>query len=196
MTSYLSSFITGLKGLLTTKGDILSYSTTEARLGVGANDTVLTADSSKATGLKWATGGAGANTALSNLSSVSVNDTINMNTNDLTNIQFLQLKTTTELTISSGNITPTQSYHRIDTQSGASTDSLDGFLSMVTGQLLILRSENSSRDPTLRDSITGGNKMNGAGNFTLDNVADRWTGLGETITPNFKIYELSRSDNN
>ena len=54
MTKYLSSFITGLKGLLTTKGDILSFSTTESRLGVGANDTVLTADSTESLGLKWA----------------------------------------------------------------------------------------------------------------------------------------------
>ena len=39
---------------LTTKGDLYTYSTTDARLGVGANDTVLIADSSTATGLKWA----------------------------------------------------------------------------------------------------------------------------------------------
>jgi hypothetical protein len=38
---------------LTTKGDVYTYSTTDARLAVGANDTVLTADSSTATGLKW-----------------------------------------------------------------------------------------------------------------------------------------------
>ncbi len=40
---------------LTTKGDVYTYSTTDARLAVGANDTVLTADSTAATGLKWAT---------------------------------------------------------------------------------------------------------------------------------------------
>jgi len=40
---------------LTTKGDLYTYSTTDTRIGVGANDTVLTADSSTATGLKWAT---------------------------------------------------------------------------------------------------------------------------------------------
>jgi hypothetical protein len=40
---------------LTTKGDLYTFSTVDARLGVGANDTVLTADSSTATGLKWAT---------------------------------------------------------------------------------------------------------------------------------------------
>ena len=39
---------------LTTKGDLYTYSTTNARLGVGANNTVLTADSGEATGLKWA----------------------------------------------------------------------------------------------------------------------------------------------
>jgi len=43
--------------VVTTKGDLLTYDTTAARLGVGANDTVLTADSSTATGLKWATPG-------------------------------------------------------------------------------------------------------------------------------------------
>jgi hypothetical protein len=40
---------------LTTKGDLFTFSTIDARLGVGANNTVLTADSAEATGLKWAT---------------------------------------------------------------------------------------------------------------------------------------------
>ena len=39
---------------LTTKGDLFTFSTLDARLGVGANNTVLTADSAEATGLKWA----------------------------------------------------------------------------------------------------------------------------------------------
>ena len=40
---------------LTTKGDVFTFSTVDARLGVGANGTVLTADSAETTGLKWAT---------------------------------------------------------------------------------------------------------------------------------------------
>lgn len=46
---------------LTTKGDLYTYSTADARLGVGTNGQVLTADSTAATGIKWATpaGGGG-----------------------------------------------------------------------------------------------------------------------------------------
>ena len=40
--------------IVTTKGDVLTYDTTATRIGVGANNTVLTADSTTATGLKWA----------------------------------------------------------------------------------------------------------------------------------------------
>jgi len=44
----------GAASPLTTKGDLYTYSTSDTRLGVGANNTVLTAASGEATGLKWA----------------------------------------------------------------------------------------------------------------------------------------------
>lgn len=50
---------------LTTKGDLYTYSTTDARLGVGTNGQVLTADSTAATGIKWATAAGGSMTLLS-----------------------------------------------------------------------------------------------------------------------------------
>lgn len=56
-----------IKATLTTKGDIYAATaaSTPDRLAVGANDTVLTADSSTATGLKWATPSAGGMTLIS-----------------------------------------------------------------------------------------------------------------------------------
>lgn len=49
------------KSTLTTKGDIYAATaaSTPARLGVGSNGQVLTADSAEATGMKWASVGAG-----------------------------------------------------------------------------------------------------------------------------------------
>jgi hypothetical protein len=40
---------------LTTKGDLFTYDTSDARLGVGADGQALLADSAEATGLKWGT---------------------------------------------------------------------------------------------------------------------------------------------
>jgi hypothetical protein len=72
--------VANIDGLLTAKGDI--YAATAAgtpdRLAVGANNTVLTADSATATGLKWAAPGGGltwsliSTTALSGVSTRTV----------------------------------------------------------------------------------------------------------------------------
>lgn len=50
------AFLPGTSGssILTTKGDLLVYTTAETRLAAGTNDHVLTADSTQAAGIKWA----------------------------------------------------------------------------------------------------------------------------------------------
>jgi len=62
---------------ITTKGDLFTYSTAPARLAVGTNATVLTADSTEATGLKWATPSSGGvvflnRTTFSNVATVDI----------------------------------------------------------------------------------------------------------------------------
>ena len=59
---------------LTTKGDLFTFSTVDARLGVGSNDQILVADSTASTGLKWATpaGGSWSQAATGSLSGSSV----------------------------------------------------------------------------------------------------------------------------
>jgi hypothetical protein len=57
--------IGGSASPLTTKGDLYTYSTTDARLAVGTNGQILTADSAEATGLKWAAASSGALTLIS-----------------------------------------------------------------------------------------------------------------------------------
>lgn len=50
---------TGATSPLTTKGDIWGYSTSDARIPIGSNGQILTADSTQALGLKWATPASG-----------------------------------------------------------------------------------------------------------------------------------------
>lgn len=81
----------------------------------------------------------------------------------------LNLGTPTMLTIATGVITRTRSYHTVNTQGSASTDDLDTVNGGVTGDILILRAVNSARTVVVKDG-TGNIQL--AGDVTLDNVQD------------------------
>ena len=68
------------KATLTTKGDVYAATaaSTPARLAVGANGTVLTADSAEATGLKWVAASASGLTLIST-TTVSSGSSVNIN---------------------------------------------------------------------------------------------------------------------
>lgn len=75
---------------LTTKGDLFTFTTADARIGVGANGTVLTADSAESTGLKWATPASGGMTLLSTTSTTTGSTyTISSISQDYTNLQII-----------------------------------------------------------------------------------------------------------
>lgn len=99
---------------------------------------------------------------------------------------------TDDLVISSGEITlpanaPTAIY-RVDTEGNAGSDTLTTINGGVEGQIIILKTENSSRDVTLDDNA--GN-LRIAGDFTMDTTQDRiWLQFDGT-----NWFELGRVDN-
>ncbi len=75
----------------------------------------------------------------------------------------------TTLTISAGSITPTGSYHVIDTEAAAASDDLVT-VTAIAGQILFLRTANSARDVTLKHGT--GNLFLGGSDVVLNNTAD------------------------
>jgi hypothetical protein len=75
------------------KGDIIAATAadTVSRLAVGANDTVLTADSSTATGLKWATPSSAINLTLANSGGTALTGAGTITVSGLSNANFIQI---------------------------------------------------------------------------------------------------------
>ena len=84
-----------------------------------------------------------------------------------------------EKTISSGSITVTTSYHRVDTEGDASSDNLNKIqcAAYTTGQLLVLRTANDGRDVVIKHNEHPGETYNIMcdANFTLDENEDTVT---------------------
>jgi len=116
---------------------------------------------------------------------------INVSHNGHTDIPMLGLGNGGEVTISSGAITVTHSFHYVDTEGdGISDDLVTINGSVSTGQLLVLRAMNDARTVVCKDT-EGTNKMRLNGDFSLDQDDDVITLI--FISPRW--YELSRSPN-
>lgn len=83
-------------------------------------------------------------------------------------IQTLMTDASTELTIASGAVTVTQTFHRIDTEADAASDDLATINGGTDGQFLVIRAENAGREVVV---TTAGNITTSDGNsVSLDEV--------------------------
>jgi hypothetical protein len=104
--------------------------------------------------------------------------------------KFLALPAPTELTIATGAITATSSFHTVDTEADDTSDELDTISGGSDGMVLVIKAAQNTRTVVAKDG-TGNLAL--AGDFSMDHATDTLTLLysaGHT-----KWLEISRSDN-
>lgn len=103
---------------------------------------------------------------------------------------LVSLGSPTELTISSGAITVTKSFHTVDTEGDAATDDIDTINGGTDGDEIILSIATGSRIPTFKHA-TGNIRLKGGTDFVPTSVDDilRLIFLGD------RWREVSRSNN-
>jgi len=106
---------------------------------------------------------------------------------DLHALAEVELNDPTELTIAAGVVTRTQVYHRIDTELDAGSDNLDTVNGGVTGDLLVIRAENSARTVVVKHN-TGNIWLIGLADISLTDAEDhlfliydgaKWCSVGD-----------------
>jgi len=97
------------------------------------------------------------------------------------NLDFLKqnvlLEASTELTIASGAVTISQTYHDIDTEGDASSDDLDTISGATEGRILILRANHTDRTVVLKN---GTGNLNIGGDIYLDDINKRVILIGDS----------------
>jgi hypothetical protein len=110
--------------------------------------------------------------AVTNVSQPGTGETQKFTQDQLTASQLkLNLRTATELTIATGAITKTQSWHTIDTESDAASDNLDTINGGAEGDILFIRPENDARTIVVKHG-TGNILCVGGSDLTLDDEED------------------------
>lgn len=125
---------------------------------------------------------------IANVSKLLITPSTTTISTDLSIQGKLNISSDSQITISSGAVTITQSYHNIDTEADASTDDLDTINGGVEGDRLVVVAHNSGRTVVMKDG-TGNLQLNG--DFSLTSTQDTM----ELIFNGTNWLELSRSDN-
>lgn len=97
---------------------------------------------------------------------MAIKETMTLEKNVIVN-EFIRLAAATELTISSGSVTATQSHHKIDTESDAASDDLETIAGGSEGDILIIEPENAARTIVVKHNI-GNILLFGAVDISLD----------------------------
>lgn len=104
--------------------------------------------------------------------SISIGGGLGMNSKSIDDIGALILNNATELTIATGAVTATQSYHSIDTEADAATDDLDTISGGTAGQILTIKAIDSARTVVAKNA-TGNLQL--TADMSLDNANDTLT---------------------
>ncbi len=176
------------KTIVDAKGDIIAATAadTVARLAVGANDTVLTADSSTATGLKWAAAGA----------SVPANAVARVETNQFTgSTSYTDLTTSgPAVTLTTGTkalvIVSARLYSQTSSSHAYMSFAVSGATTTAASDDFALRAQQSSAaaNQAFRMSAAAAVTLTaGSNTFT---AKYKWDGTGETQQAHFEQREI------
>jgi hypothetical protein len=178
--------IGGTASPLTTKGDVYTYSTTDARLAVGTNGQVLTADSTAATGLKWAAVSSGGGKVLQVVQGQSTTQTTIAST------------TFTDTTLSA-SITPSASTSKIlvmfaqQCTFSANTDGAGMGLKLVRGATDILNLGSNGYESFF--FLTSGTVVTGRGILSAQYLDSPATTSSTTYKTQVRAYSTANSGN-
>lgn len=128
--------------------DVLAADVNELQVGIVATETELGTDP------------AGSCTDVKTRLAHSINDA-----------GMLEFDDCTELTISSGAVTVTQNYHKLDTQGDAGADDLDTINGGSAGMWVVFRDVNDSRDVTLKHN-TGNIYCSSGADITISDTTE------------------------
>jgi hypothetical protein len=106
---------------------------------------------------------------------------------------LLNFATSTGLTIASGSITPTQNFHRVDTEGAAASDNLDTIGAGSDGQIIFMRTVSAARDVVIRHGV-GNIVCPGLSNITLGETSDLAMGIYDATLSKWIITGSTSAD--